>query len=216
MEPLRQFIPYEEFDYLTLLGGLKGYARPRDKITALLRTATIIRVKKGLYIFGPSQRREAYSRELLANWIYGPSYVSLEYALSRYGMIPERVETLTSVTCGKSRAFRTPVGRFTYSAIPLRAYWVGVDRVELNDNRGFLMATREKALADKLSQERRVKIRSRKRLEAFLLEDLRIDPDAMRQLDPDVMRSIAQHWGSRRVALLATYLEKRGARASDE
>lgn len=216
MERVRQLIPYEEFDYLTLLGGLRAYARPRDKITALLHAATIIRVKKGLYIFGPSQRREAYSRELLANWIYGPSYLSLEYALSRYGMIPERVETLTSVTCGKNRAFHTPAGRFTYSAIPMRAYWIGIDRIELSGDRGFLMATREKALADKVSQERRVSIRSLKRLEAFLLDDLRIDPGAVRQLDPAAMRSIALHWGSRRVALLATYLEKRGAGASDE
>ncbi len=89
MEQLRQFIPYEEFDYLTLVGSLKTYARPRDKITALLRAGTIVRVKKGLYVFGPPLRREAYSQELLANWIYGPSYLSLEYALGRYGMIPD-------------------------------------------------------------------------------------------------------------------------------
>ena len=98
----------------------------------------------------------------------------------------------------------------------MRAYWIGIDRIELAGDRGFLMATREKALADKLCQERRVNIRSLKRLEAFLLDDLRIDPDVVRQLDPAAMRSIALHWGSRRVALLATYLEKRGAGASDE
>ena len=216
MEQLRQVIPYEEFDYLTLLGGLKAYARPRDKITALLHAGSIIRVKKGLYVFGPSFRREAYSRELLANWIYGPSYLSLEYALGRYGMIPERVETLTSVTCGKGRAFHTPAGRFTYWSVPMRAYSIGFDRIEQAGNRGFLMATREKALADKLCQDRSVVIRSFKQLEAYLLEDLRIDPDALRQLDPVAMGTIAVHWGSRRVALLASYLEKRGTRVSDE
>ncbi len=80
-EPIRKMIPYEEFDYQTLLGALKGYARPRDRITALLRKGVIIRVKKGLYVFGEHERRRPYSREILANLIYGPSYISLEYAL---------------------------------------------------------------------------------------------------------------------------------------
>jgi predicted transcriptional regulator of viral defense system len=216
MEQLRQVIPYEEFDYLTLLGALKTFARPRDKITALLRAGAIVRVKKGLYVFGPSYCREAYSQELLANWIYGPSYLSLEYALARYGMIPERVETLTSVTCGKSRTFNTPVGRFTYRSVAMRAYWIGVDRVELAGNRSFLMATREKALADMLCQDRGAAIRSLKRLEAFLAEDLRVDPDALRGLDPVAMGAIAEQYRSRRIALLASYLEKRGTRGSDE
>lgn len=216
MEQLRQLIPYEEFDYLTLLEGLKKYARPRDKISALLRSATIIRVKKGLYTFGPSYRREIYSRELLANWIYGPSYISLEYALSRYGMIPERVEIITSVTCAKDRAFQTPAGRFSYWSVPIRAYWIGVDRIELAGNRGFLMATREKALADKVCQDRGAAIRSLKRLDAYLLNDLRIDPDTLRELDPAATAAIAQRWQSARVALLASYLQKSRSRVSNE
>jgi predicted transcriptional regulator of viral defense system len=215
VERLRQLIPHEEFDYLTLVEGLKTYARPRDKITALLRAAAIIRIKKGLYVFGPSYRREAYSRELLANWIYGPSYLSLEYALSRYGMIPERVETITSVTCAKNRTFQTPAGRFTYWSVPIRAYWIGIDRIELAGNRGFLMATREKALADKLCQDRGTDVRSLKRLEAFLLDDLRIDPDTLGQLNPAATATIAEHRGSRRVALLASYLQKSRSRTSE-
>jgi predicted transcriptional regulator of viral defense system len=216
VEQLRQLIPYEEFDYLRLLEGLKEYSRPRDKISALLRSATIMRIKKGLYIFGPSYRREPYSRELLANWIYGPSYISLEYALSHYGMIPERVEMITSVTCARDRAFQTPAGRFSYWSVPIRAYCIGFDRIELAGNRGFLMATREKALADKLCRDRGAAIRSLKRLEAFLLNDLRIDPDTLRELDPAATAVIAQHWDSPRVALLASYLKKTGSRVSNE
>jgi hypothetical protein len=55
------------FDYQSLLDSLKDYARPRDKITGLLRCGDIIRVKKGLYVFGGKYRRQPFSRELLAN-----------------------------------------------------------------------------------------------------------------------------------------------------
>ena len=110
---LRGLIPREEFDYQTLNQGLRGYASPRDKITDLLRKGVVVRVKKGLYVFGPAFRRRAFSREVLANLLYGPSYISLEYALQHHGLIPEAVETLTSVTTGRSRQFRTPLGAFT-------------------------------------------------------------------------------------------------------
>ena len=65
VEELRRSIPAEEFDYQSLLGALKGYERPRDKITALLRGGVIIRVKKGIYVFGQKYARRPFSREVL-------------------------------------------------------------------------------------------------------------------------------------------------------
>ena len=65
-------------------------------------------MKKGLYVFGENNRQRPYSREILANLMYGPSYISLEYALQHYGLIPERVEALTSVTVGRSRNIMMP------------------------------------------------------------------------------------------------------------
>lgn len=114
LESLRRSIPFEEFDYQTLLDSLRGYAHPRKKITTLLRKGEIIRVKKGLYLFGERHRRSPYCRELLANLIHGPSCISLEYALHYHGLTPERVETVTSVACSRSRSFDTPVGAFSY------------------------------------------------------------------------------------------------------
>ena len=77
-DTVRRQIQAEEFDFQSLLDSLQGYARPRDKITGLLRRGDIIRVKKGLYVFGEKYRQRPYSRELLANLIYGPSYISQE------------------------------------------------------------------------------------------------------------------------------------------
>lgn len=76
----------EEFDYQTLLDSLYGYAQSRMKISAMLAKGDIIRVKKGLYILGESLRRRPFCLELLANLIYGPSHVSLEYALHYHGL----------------------------------------------------------------------------------------------------------------------------------
>src|SRR5660398_241951 len=77
---LRPQIEGEEFDYLALLRSLQDYAYPRDLITTMLRRGYIVRVKKGIYVFGDAHARRPYSREILANMIYGPSYVSLDSA----------------------------------------------------------------------------------------------------------------------------------------
>src|SRR4030042_2326128 len=104
---VRNRIPAEIFDYQTLTDALKGLSSPRDKITDMVRQGIIIRVKKGLYVFGEKYKRYPYSKELLANLVYGPSYVSLDYALAYHGLLPEGVEALTSVTPSRSRRFAT-------------------------------------------------------------------------------------------------------------
>ena len=202
-DPLLNRIPHEEFDYQTLLDSVQGYARPRMKISALLAKGSIVRVKKGLYILGESQRRRPFCRELIANLIYGPSYVSLEYAMHYHGMIPERVEVVTSVTCGRSRSFDTPVGSFSYRMIPMEAFRTGMDLVELNDSRSFLIATPEKALADRLVADRGADITSMKELSSYLMTVLRIDRSVLTGLQSERLIEISRRYRSRRVRLLA-------------
>jgi predicted transcriptional regulator of viral defense system len=173
------------------------------KISGMLAKGDIVRVKKGLYILGESLRRRPFCRELLANLIYGPSYVSLEYALHYHGLTPERVETVTSVTCGRSRTFDSPVGTFSYRMITMEAFRTGMDRVELDDGRSFLIAIPEKALADRIVADRGAGISTQKELHDYLQSSLRIDPAGLSQLNPDKLAEIAQHYRSRRVKLLA-------------
>lgn len=201
-ESLRKLIPHEEFDYQTLLSALKGYAYPRDRITALLRKGAIIRVKKGLYVFGDDDRQRPYSREILANLIYGPSYISLEFALQYYGIIPERVEAVTSVTVGRSRKFITPIGQFIYRMIPMLAFRTGVDKVEIEAGRSFLIAVPEKALSDKLRLDR-ASIRTQKELYSYLFDNLRIEPAGIQEMRPDRLREYAQRYHSRKILLLS-------------
>ena len=63
-----------EFDYNLLLHALRDYKKPRDKIRGLIRGKDIIRVKKGLYVLG-REYNKPYSKFVLANLIYGPSYI---------------------------------------------------------------------------------------------------------------------------------------------
>jgi predicted transcriptional regulator of viral defense system len=208
LEGLKARIPGEEFDYRILMDALREYARPRDKITALLRQGTIIRVKKGIYVFGSKYARRPFSREVLANMIYGPSYVSLDYALHYYGLIPERVEAVTSVTCGRGRRFSTPVGLFIYRMIPMKAYPIGIDQISIEGGRSFLIAIPEKALADKVHADRGAGIRTQAEMRAYLLENLRVDPDGLANLDARRIALIAEHSRSRKIRLLSDVIRK--------
>ena len=181
---------------------------PETRLTLLLRQGVIIRVKKGLYVFGDKYRRYPFSKELLANLVYGPSYVSLDYALAYHGLIPERVEALTSVTPSRSRRFSTPVGLFIYRQVPARAYEVGMIRVEGEHGQAFLIASPEKALADKIVSVRGAHIASIGEMGRFLEEDLRIDTGAIRSLSAEKIDEFAGRYRSLRLRRLSGYLRR--------
>ena len=204
---LRNQIRREEFDYPALVSALSGYASPRDRVTALLRSGAIIRVKKGLYVFGEPYRKKPYCRELLANLAYGPSFVSLDYALGYYGLIPERVETVTSVTTGRARHFETPVGRFVYRQTPCLS--VGGDRVEEGDTH-FLIALPERALADRIRDDRRSGVWTQRDMQRYLLEDLRVDAQGLVAMDATFLEQLAQVLKSRKVRLCAAVVRMLG------
>ena len=102
-----------EFDYNLLLHALRDYKKPRDKIRGLIKDKDIIRIKKGLYVLG-REYNKPYSKFVLANLIYGPSYITGQTALAFWNMIPERVELIISMTTKRKKQFETPVGRFSY------------------------------------------------------------------------------------------------------
>ncbi len=204
---LRDRIPQEEFDYQTLLHALQEYARPRNRITTLLSEGSILRVKKGLYVFGERLRRHQVSRELLSNLLYGPSYVSREYALYYHGLIPEQVPTLTAMTTGRARSFRTPLGLFTYSTLPLPGYAVGVT-LAVADEKSFFIASPEKALADLVYTTAGLQLRSRLDVERFLFEDLRITSDEIPNMNSQTLREISRSTVSKRVRYLVDSIER--------
>ncbi len=174
LEILLKKAPSEELDYGFVMECLKIYKNPRQKLHHLLKIKTLIRVKKGIYIFDKKFARHPYSSEVLANLIYGPSYVSLEWACQYYHLIPERVTTVTSITTHRSKQFQTPIGLFTYDHLPQQSFVVGVTLVTLSERQKALMATKEKAIVDLLVL-RRGCFSSQKHFKEILFEDLRIE-----------------------------------------
>jgi len=183
--------PHEEMDYGFVMECLKAYKNPRVKLNHLLKIEALVRVKKGIYIFGKNFSRQLYSSEVLANMIYGPSYVSLEWACQYYRLIPEKVTTVTSVTTQRSRRFQTPLGLFTYDHLPLQVFPVGVTLIKLFNKQHALVATKEKALADLLVL-RRGAFSSKKHFKETLYEDLRIEEEDVDSLDAELLKVIYQ------------------------
>jgi len=204
---LRQAIDGDVFDYQALLNALRDYAKPRDKITRLLAGGDIVRLKKGLYCFGEAFLREPVSREHIANLIYGPSYISLDYALSYHGLIPERVKTVTSVTTGRSRRFSTPLGHFSYRMLSLPRYSAGVI-LQTTGQLQFLMASPEKSLVDKVWTDKRFSGQRLGDYGTYLFHDLRISPEMFGGLDLSRLAVIARAYDSRKIDRLLRFLNK--------
>lgn len=181
--------PSEEIDYGFVMQCLKAYTNPRVKLHHLLKIGALVRVKKGIYIFGKKFARHPYSPEVLANMVYGPSYVSLEWACQYYHLIPERVTAVTSITTQRSRQYNTPLGFFTYKHLPLSVFPIGVTLTTLSPIQHALMATKEKALAD-LLVVRRGRFFSKRHLQETLFEDLRIDKDLFGNFDFEQLQAI--------------------------
>lgn len=202
---LRSQVQLDWLDYQQLMSLLRGYAKPRDRVSALLADGSLVRVKKGLYVFGERYRRGPIRREVLANLIYGPSYVSLDYALSSYSMIPERVENVTSVTVAEKRRFNTPLGTFTYQPLSNARYAPGIHWRGEGDIR-FLMASREKALVDKVWTDKRFKPTELSDFEPYLTDDLRLDEECLQALDQEFIAVLADAFASKKLRLLVRYL----------
>ncbi len=187
---LRQSFASEEFDYVALSSALSDYQAPRQKINELLKEGVIVRVKKGLYVFGSGYRRSPICSEVLANLIYGPSCLSLEYALSFHGLIPERVTLHTSITTKRNRQFDTPLGRFVYSRISEEKYPVGIELVRVDDRHSFLIASAEKALCDYLQLRRVEPFQGAGEARDFLVKDLRVEASRLNRSNLELLNQV--------------------------
>lgn len=171
-----------------VLEMLSDYQRPNDKISELLKSGELLSVRRGLYITGPELDLPSPEPFLIANHLRGPSYVTLESALSYWNMIPERVYEISSVTIKTSKVYNTPAGRYSYQQLKTPYYSYGIKNVAFSPKQNILIASPEKALCDKVVLTRNINLRSKKQTRAFLLEDLRIDTDVLKTLDTNVMK----------------------------
>jgi len=174
-------------DTAALKAALDDYKSPKDKITTLEQSGLLIRLKRGLFVVAPMVHSQPLSKELIANHIYGPSYISLQTALSFYGLIPERVHTVCSMTTKRSSSFINPLGNFDYITVPAAYFAIGIRQEIVNNNYAYLIATPEKALCDMIVETKGLKLQSIKAIQNYLEEDLRVDLSIIEHYDVDII-----------------------------
>jgi predicted transcriptional regulator of viral defense system len=195
--------------HLVLMDELKSYASPAKKIERMVKSGELTRVVRGLYETDPHT-----PGHLLAASIYGPSYLSFEYALAQHGLIPEAVHQFTSATFDKKRAkqFETPFGIFSYRDIPYEAFSYGILPL-IENGYSYRLATPAKAVCDELYKLSPCANRSE--LEQLLFENLRIDRQAFLELDLAEMEQLAALYQTKNHKLLRSWIRKELRHATD-
>ncbi len=181
---------------------LINYANKTTKLSREVKNNRLFRIINGLY-----ETNANVPGYLLASSIYGPSYISFEYALSYYGLIPERVTTITCATFDKKKKkeYKTDFGVFTYRDVPSLAYPEEIILKE-EDNYSYQIATPEKALCDKLYTL--PPLFNFSNLENMLFNDLRIDEETFNNLDEEKVYKLSRLYHSTNVDLLARYMRR--------
>jgi predicted transcriptional regulator of viral defense system len=191
--------PY--IDAQALLNLLSDYKKPREAISRMVKNDELTRLKNGLYLINEKvkyRNTTIIPFEQIANFLYGPSYVSMEWALSFYGMIPERVHTVTSMTLGRNKEYHTPIGDFSYYALSSKCYSVGVTQKKSSDFvGGFLIASPEKALADMVFKS--CKNLNKNQLKEELIEAKRMDRECFQHLNKELLEEIANSYKAKPV-----------------
>jgi len=184
-----------------------GYNRINDKIVQLKNKGILTALKSGLYLYNPVYDEAFVSKEIIANLLLGPSYISFDYALWYHGLIPESVHEVQSATTKRSKSYSTPLGVFSYKQVKKELYNIAL---EIHDSKGgnFIIASKEKALCDKVYYTKDIPIRSKSAMFAFLEDDLRIDLDELVESDIKVFGEYYKVTKSKKIALLQKIIEE--------
>lgn len=189
------------FDDLAL--KFRDYTDIKGKIRRELQSGKLIQVARGLY-----ETDADVSGKYLAGRIFGPSYLSFDYALALYSLIPEAVyRTYTSATFQKrkSKQYQNHFGVFTYRDIPSEVYPLGILLHEENGY-SYQIATPEKALCDKLYTLQPAK--NLGELRALLFDDLRIDEQEFGKLNMNNLNELAPLYHASNLNLLSKLIRR--------
>lgn len=191
------------YDVQTLKKMYKNYSNINQKICLEVKQNRLIRIKRGLY--SDDLINDA---PVIANICYSPSYLSFEYALSYYGIIPEYVSTYTSAVFAKknNKTYQTTGARFEYNSIPDEAFSEGITFLKNDRGIRYKIATKEKAICDKLYLL--PSIRSIKDLKEILYKDLRIDFNELAKLDFGFIKEIFRKYHSNTLNTFVKYIEE--------
>ncbi len=200
--------PSRIIEHATLSSILENldYKRINDKIVQLKNKGILTPLKSGLYVYNPLYNNTLLSKEIIANMFLGPSYVSLDFALWFYELIPESVHEITSITTKRSKSFKTPYGVFSYTQIKKELFNIGLE-IKTSKSGNFIIASKEKALCDKVYFTKDIDLRSRKVMMEFLEDDLRIDMDEFENCDIKIFEEYAKISKSKKIEVLTKVIK---------
>jgi hypothetical protein len=163
----------------------------------------VLRVARGLYCLRSDLLAFKLDPHVFATLIDGPSYLSFESALAYRGWIPEAVYSFASASLGRSREFETPFGVFSYKRVPQKNFYAGVERVQLEREGAFFLASPLKALSD-LVYLNGWNWNSAKPV----VESLRVEEENLAELKTEDFEEIAECYRSGRVRKFLVGLRK--------
>jgi predicted transcriptional regulator of viral defense system len=172
-----------------VMEALSSYNRPNDKISEMIKSGELVSLRRGLYVPGPELDLPLPDSFVVANHLRGPSYISLESALSYWNLIPERVYEISSVTTKTSKIYNTAIGRFSFQHLPTPYYAFGIRSVPLTELQTALIASPEKAICDKIVLTSGILLRSVSQTMDFLIDDMRMDEEQLQNLDISAIQS---------------------------
>ena len=186
-----------------LISELSEYVNPKAKIGRMTDEGLLFPIIRGFY-----EDRPDTPAHYLAGIIYGPSYISFEFALAYYGLIEKKSWPVSCAAYGKRKEkyHETAFGVFTYRDIPKKAF---PEELVLHQENGysFIMASPEKAFCDelyKLSPAANLK-----ELRTLMFDEIGIGKRKIFRLDPVILCQLADLYGCRNLHLLKSFLRKK-------
>lgn len=179
-----------------------NYHNPIDKISRDVKSHKLYRLTNGVYV--DSNNVDSI---FLAGSIISPSYISFEYALSYYGLIPERVVTITSASMllRKTKTYTNYFGTFSFADVPVCVFSSGTTLINQGEYWARI-ATKEKAICDSLYKWR--KVQNIHDLKVLLFVDKRIDEDEFSSCDFNELIRIASLYRCKNHELLIKLIRK--------
>jgi len=173
------------------------------KVKRAIADGDLIHIRRGLYALSPLYRKTTIHPFALAQFVYGPSYISVETALSAHGWIPEGVRDITSVTARPGRDFDTPIGHFTYQRVPQNVLYAGVTLMRDETGQTWMIASALKALADYVYLHRLDWVSKEP-----ILKSLRVEEEQLLELTTEDFVALQGTYPSRRVHRFLAGLKK--------
>jgi len=182
-----KFIEYGCFSIYQVLMWDVGF--DSNNYTRWCKQGLLVRLRRGWFAFPEMLKAPDFAR-YVASRIYRPSYISMQTALSFYGMIPEVVTDFTSVSTLKTAEFTNEFGAYSYRTVKPELFF-GFELRKMQDGRTIPFATPEKALLDFLYLYPEYNA-------AAMMLDLRLDEDFLiNELDLTRLREYSSQFGSK-------------------